>query len=250
MVAIVVGVVALTRDDKTAAVPTDFRVDASNLGDESITEEKLAAAAVTSDKLAEGAVTLDKLAEDARAAQEGEAGVLTEGSVATEALVDSAVRRAKIRDGAINDAKLEDGAVTELKLADGAVTSGKIADDSITGDDIDEETLGAVPLATVAETARAIEGFDPASLGLSFELATAASDNDVRPAKSAQATCPSGTSAVGGGAAVVSDVGVPVALTASTLTAGETWTATARAWADSEGAWELQVTVICASTSP
>jgi len=253
MVAIVVGVIALTRDDKTATVPSDFLVNASNLENESITEEKLAAAAVSSDKLADGAVTLEKLAEDARAEPAAEGGVLAEASVETDALVDGAVRRAKIRDGAINDAKLADGAVTEPKLADGAVTSTKVADDSITGDDIDESTLGVVPLAesaTVAETAMAIEGFDPASLGLSFVSGTARSANDASPSKGpVEAACPAGAQAIGGGAAIVSDTAVPVALTASTLRAESSWIARAQAYAETDTAWELEVTVVCVVTS-
>jgi hypothetical protein len=72
--------------------------------------------------------------------------VLTGGAAyAATAAKDSVVSKS-IKNGQVKTVDLKDGAVTTPKLAPDAVGTGQVGSNALTGADIDESTLGALPL--------------------------------------------------------------------------------------------------------
>ncbi len=231
--AIIIGLIALGRDDQPA-------------------DQTPAAVTVGTDDIEDGAVTEPKLADDSVSER-----VLADGAVQQPELGDGAVTGAKLADGAVGTRALANGTVKEPKLADGAVTGAKLAGDSITGAnvaadslggrEIDESSLEQVPLAAEAEVARSV---DLGGLVPQVETVDTQSASDVTPVKGpVEASCPSGTSVVAGGAEVISEGDpVPVAITASVPTSTG-WSASAMTFAESETPWSLHVVAVCVSIS-
>jgi hypothetical protein len=167
--------------------------------------------------------------------------------VTQTALAEGAVTQPTLADGAVSKRALANGAVSEPKLADGAVTGAKLAADSLGGREIDESSLEEVPLAAEAEVARSV---DLGGLVPQVQTADAQSASDVSPLKGpVEASCPSGSRVVAGGAEVVSEGEVaPAAITASVPTATG-WSASAMAFATSEVPWRLHVVAVCVSVT-
>ena len=274
---LVLGIAALASDDTAAGEPvptligTDELVDgavtnpkldagavgAGKLADGAVTATKLEAAAVTTDAIADGAVTEQKLAEasvttGSLADGSVTGGKLEDGSVTGDKLAEGALGDDIVPDGSVTSDKLAEGAVETPNLADAAVTGGKVADDSLGGQQIDESSLDVVPAAetaAVAEVARALEGGgeNGGDEPLQIEFVEASSDGDPAEAKGpVTAECPDGMQVIGGGATIVGpeDTGVPVALVTNTVSENG-WAGSARAFAESEAGWRLDVTAIC-----
>jgi len=83
--------------------------------------------------------------------------VLPRNSVGTSQLRDRAVTEHELGNAAVITRKLANGAVTAPKIKPGAVTGDRLAGDTLTGLQIDESTLGSVPLAADAERAKVAE---------------------------------------------------------------------------------------------
>lgn len=75
-------------------------------------------------------------------------------AMAAAELAKNSVGSEHIRDGAVRAADLAPNSVTSAKVADGAIRGADLRDDSVTGRDVDEQTLGPVPRAEIAEAAR------------------------------------------------------------------------------------------------
>ena len=237
--------VVIGTDDLVDEAVTNPKLDAGAVGpgklaDGAVTETKLEAAAVTTDAIADGAVTEQKLAD---------------GSVTGDKLAEDALGDDIVPDGSVTSDKLAEGAVETPSLADGAVTGRKVAEDSLGGQQIDESSLGVVPEAenaAVAQVALALEGGAQdggGDVSLQIDFAQASSDGDPAAAKGpVLAECPGSMQVVGGGATIVGPegTGVPVALVTNTVS-GNGWAGSARAYAESDAGWRLDVTAVCAA---
>jgi hypothetical protein len=84
------------------------------------------------------------------------AGKLKNGAVTESKIADGAVTTNKIADNAVTTNKIADNAVTTNKIADNAVTTNKITNDAVTGAKVNEGTLGKVPEAATADTAKSV----------------------------------------------------------------------------------------------
>jgi hypothetical protein len=228
--ALATSLVAVNRDIEAVAKaePKEASVGTSAIQDGAVTPPKLATGAVTPAKLAPGAVTAEKLAEAS----------VTSVAIASQAVV---------------NAGLAPKAVGTKKLADAAVTGAKTAKNTLTGANIDESTLGKVPQAANADKAKSannassLGGVQAAAYVSGLQLAQAVSEQNAQGLKGPiEASCPSGTQVVAGGAAISGDV-QGVAITTSAPSGDAAWTATAEAFEPPGGAWQLVVTAICAS---
>lgn len=231
--AIIIGLIALGQgNDDGGEAPTAITVGTDDIENGAVTEPKLADAVVSARALAEGAVTQTALAE---------------GAVTQPTLADGAVSKRALANGAVSEPKLADGAVTGAKLAADSITGANVAADSLGGREIDESSLEEVPLAAEAEVARSV---DLGGLVPQVQTADAQSASDVSPLKGpVEASCPSGSRVVAGGAEVVSEGEVaPAAITASVPTATG-WSASAMAFATSEVPWRLHVVAVCVSVT-
>src|SRR5262245_33390802 len=173
-------------------------------------------------------------------------------AVARAAPKDDSVGTSALRDGAVTSPQVADGAIGRGQLADGAVTGRKVARRSLTAAQIDQATLTAVPGAARAKAADSAG--DASELGgvsasrflrdLTAERAqTATSTLAVKGPLTA--SCPAGTTVVGGGAAV--DGAARVAITTSAPEGDGAWTARAAAIDTPSSPWRLVVTAVCAS---
>ena len=109
----------------------------TELGDDIVTQAKIADAAVGEDQLITGAVSAGKLATDAvETAKIKDVNVtaakLATDSVETAKIAASAVTAAKLATDAVETDKVKDLNVTTAKLAASAVTTAKVADGAIT----------------------------------------------------------------------------------------------------------------------
>ncbi|UWU19627.1 phage tail protein [Rhizobium sp. CB3060] len=172
-----------------AAGDVNGTLNASQIADGAITNNKLAALAVDASKLADGSVSAAKLAanavdttkfaSDIRPVEivsslpttgnvEGRTVYLTTddklyrhtGSAWTAATaaadIAGQIVGTQISDGAVSTPKLAAGSVTANALAAGAVTADKIAANSITAGQIAAGAIGAMQLAASAVTAKSV----------------------------------------------------------------------------------------------
>ncbi len=184
---------------------------------------------------------------------------LVVGLVALNRDIDS-VAGAAPRAGSVGTAALQDRAVVASKLGDGAVTGRAVAANTLHGGQIDEASLAVVPRATRADRAaaadtasRAATASDATALGgvaaaqylrqvTRVSASTQASTLAVKGPLTA--TCPSGSIATGGGAAI--DGAAQVAITTSAPDGDHGWVAEAAAIGTPSAPWKVVVTVICA----
>ncbi len=238
--ALVMSVVAMNRDIEAVAKaePKEASVSTESIQADAVTADKIAAGAVTGDSIAPGAVGTESLADGAVTAAK-----LAEASVGGPALVA----------GGVENAALAAESVGRGKLRPGAVDSSRVAADSLTGKNIKESTLGKVPLAAEADSAKQADnaarlGGSPASAFLSsVELASSQTEQNLQPVKGPlRVACPSGTVVVGGGASIEGAAG-GVALSTSAPDGATGWVGAAEALQDPDGPWRLVVTAICAT---
>ena len=123
----------------------------------------------------------------------------------------SSVDSGDIKNGTIRGKDIHKNAVTGKKVKNGAIKSADVGDDSLTGTDINEGTLGQVPSANTANTANsastagsagtvsdgAIGASKLAGITVRFAQGPDAADNQQ---SRANAFCPAGQRALGGGA--------------------------------------------------
>jgi hypothetical protein len=116
-----------------------------------------------------------------------------------------------IVNGQVKGKDIRNNAVTGKKVKNGAIKSADVGDNSLTGTDINEGTLGQVPSANSANTASTAQSANVAStvpdgaIGASklgsitvrFAMGPDAADNEQ---SRANAFCPAGQRALGGGA--------------------------------------------------
>lgn len=195
----------------------------------------LSASAVAATKLSAGQVKTVNIAPQA----------VTNAKIKTQA-----VTSGKIKNGGVNALDIGAGQVTNEKIATGAVTSKKIAKKAVTGRTIAEETVTSGKIANESIVSSKLSAALYAQLvrNVTYVNGESASNNTI--AKSAEAVCPTGKQAIGGGARVNGEL-QDVALTGSNPTSvGATrtgWSAFAR---DVEGApggnWSVEAFVVCA----
>ena len=175
-----------------------------------------------------------------------------DNSVGAGAIKDGAVGRTKVAPAAIGTAALADRSVTAGKIAPGAVgtpmlgakvvTGAKVANNALTGAQINESTLG--PVKSAANAAK-LAGLPVGSFLTDVSLVQVETLRSTSALKGPQrAVCPTGSSAIGGGAQVVGATNV--ALIQSAAVGDHGWTATARRQsAGGATSWKLVVQVIC-----
>ena len=213
-------------------------VYAAGLAKNSVKAKNIAKGAVTSPKLKNGAVTAAKI---------------KNGAVIGSKLANESVGASKLASASVRSSALGGGVVTSAKLKDLAVTTAKIGNNAVGKDQIGAGAVETGKLAKEAVTAEKLASGLYAQLvkNVSYETKLAA-NSSVSP-KTAEATCPAGKVAIGGGARVGLDTATDVALLGSEPFAADVqgkrigWTATAaEVGGDDVGDWSLTAYVVCA----
>jgi hypothetical protein len=185
---------------------------------------------------------------------------LNAGQVKTVNIARQAVTNPKIKQQAVTSGKIKNGTVNSLDLGAGQVTSEKIATGAVTGKKIAKKAVSPRTLAEEAVISGKIanESIVASKLSAAFYAqliknvtyvnSESASNNEI--AKSAEAVCPTGKQAIGGGARVngnLQDVAVTGSNPASVGATRTGWQAFAR---DVEGTpslnWSVEAFVVCA----
>jgi hypothetical protein len=161
-----------------------------------------------------------------------------------------AVTSGKIKNGGVNALDIGAGQVTEEKIATGAVTSKKIARKAVSPRTLATEAVTTEKLANGSVAAAKLLPSLYAQLVKNVTYVNSESANNNVISKSAEAVCPAGKQAIGGGARVngeLQDVAVTGSNPASVGTARTGWQAFAR---DVEGTpggnWSVEAFVVCA----
>ncbi|MEX2105867.1 MAG: hypothetical protein WD810_03110 [Solirubrobacterales bacterium] len=195
----------------------------------------LSATAVAATKLAPGQVKAVNIASQA----------VTNAKIKTQA-----VTSGKIKNGGVNATDIANGAVISSKLATGAVISSKLGKKSVTVNAIGPEAVTGGKLGNESVSAAKLSASLYAQLikNVTYVNGESASNNLV--AKSAEAVCPAGKQAIGGGARVngeLQDVAVTGSNPTSVGTVRTGWSAFAR---DVEGTpggnWSIEAFAVCA----
>ncbi len=171
-----------------------------------------------------------------------------------------AVTNAKLKTQAVTSGKIKNGTVNALDLGAGQVTNEKIATGAVTGKKIAKKAVSPRTLATEAVTAEKLANGSVAAAKLlpsfyaqlvknvTYVNSESASNSEI--AKSAEAVCPTGKQAIGGGARVngnLQDVAVTGSNPASVGATRTGWQAFAR---DVEGTpglnWSVEAFAVCA----
>jgi hypothetical protein len=171
-----------------------------------------------------------------------------------------AVTSGKIKNGGVNALDLGAGQVTSEKLGTGAVTGKKIAKKAVSPRTIASNAVGTDAIANEAVTTGKIgkEAIDASKISTSlyaqlvrnvaYFTAESASNSEV--AKSAEALCPSGKQAIGGGARVngnLQDVAITGSNPSSSGNTRTGWQAFARDVDNVPGGnWSVEAFVVCA----
>ena len=188
------------------------------------------------------------------------AAKLSAGQVKAVNIAPQAVTNAKIKTQAVTSGKIKNGGVNALDLGAGQVTNEKIATGAVTGKKIAKKAVSPRTIATEAVTTDKIakESIVAAKLSASFYAqlvrnvtyvnSESASNSEV--AKSAEALCPAGKQAIGGGARVngsLQDVAVTGSNPSSSGSTRTGWQAFARDVDNVPGGnWSVEAFVVCA----
>ncbi len=116
----------------------------TQLADNSVTNQKLAADAVTSSNIVDNTIASNDLADDA---------------VITQKIHDNAVSMSKLADSSVTSLKIKDASIAGIDITDNAVTSAKIADAAVGPTDLSNN---AVTTAKIADKAVTQAKIDPA----------------------------------------------------------------------------------------
>lgn len=161
-----------------------------------------------------------------------------------------AVTSGKIKNGGVNALDIGAGQVTNEKIATGAVTGKKIAKKAVSPRTIAEEAITTGKLGNESIVASKLSASLYAQLvrNVTYITSESASNNEV--AKSAEAVCPTGKQAIGGGARVngnLQDVAVTGTNPASSGSTRTGWQAFARDVDNVPGGnWSVEAFAICA----
>lgn len=182
------------------------------------------------------------------------------GQVKAVNIANQAVTNAKLKREAVTSGKIKKGGVTRANLGAGAVTPGALDTGAVTGKKLAKKAVSPRTLANEAVTAEKLanESISAAKLSASFyaqlvrnvTYVSSESGSNSEVAKSAEAVCPSGKQAIGGGARVNGSL-QDVALTGSNPTSvGSTrtgWSAYARDVDNVPGGnWSVEAFAVCA----
>lgn len=195
----------------------------------------LSATAVAATKLSAGQVKSVNIARQA----------VTNAKIKTQA-----VTSGKIKNGGVNALDIGAGQVTNEKLATGAVTGKKIAKKAVSPRTIAEEAITTGKLGNESVVASKLSGSLYAQLvkNVTYVNSESASNNEV--AKSAEAVCPTGKQAIGGGARVngsLQDVAITGSNPASSGSTRTGWQAFARDVNNEPGGnWSVEAFAVCA----
>ncbi len=182
------------------------------------------------------------------------------GQVKTVNIANQAVSNPKLKREAVTSGKIKKGGVTRANMGAGAVTTAALDTGAVTGKKIAAKAVSPRTIANEAVTAEKLanESISAAKLSASFYAqlvrnvtyvsGESASNSEV--AKSAEAVCPSGKQAIGGGARVNGNL-QDVAVTGSNPTSvGSTRTGWSAFGRDIEGTpggnWSVEAFAVCA----
>jgi hypothetical protein len=185
---------------------------------------------------------------------------LSAGQVKSVNIARQAVTNAKIKTQAVTSGKIKNGGVNALDIGAGQVTSEKIATGAVTGKKIAKKAVSPRTIAEEAITTGKLGNESVVASKLSASLyaqlvknvtyinSESASNDAIE--KSAEATCPTGKQAIGGGARVngnLQDVALTGSNPASSGTTRTGWQAFARDVDNTPGGnWSLEAFAICA----
>lgn len=185
---------------------------------------------------------------------------LKANQVKTVNIAPQAVNNAKIRTQAVTSGKIKNGGVNALDLGAGQVTNEKLATGSVTGKKLAKKAVSPRTIANEAVTADKLANGAIVSSKLSTSFyaqlvrnvsyvnSESASNNEV--AKSAEALCPTGKQAIGGGARVngsLQDVAITGSNPSSSGSTRTGWQAFARDVDNTPtGNWSVEAFVVCA----
>ncbi|HEU4463205.1 MAG TPA: hypothetical protein VFR75_11490 [Solirubrobacterales bacterium] len=195
----------------------------------------LSATAVAATKLSAGQVKAVNIAKQA---------------VTNPKIKQQAVTSGKIKNGGVNALDIGAGQVTAEKIATGAVTGKKIAKKAVSPRTIAEEAITTGKLGNESIVASKLSASLYAQLvrNVTYITSESASNNEV--AKSAEAVCPAGKQAIGGGARVngsLQDVAVTGSNPASSGATRTGWQAFARDVDNvPAGNWSIEAFAVCA----
>lgn len=136
-------------------------VQTGDLGDDAVTNAKIAVDAIQGDVIAAGAITESKIGSDAvttaKLANDAvTADIIAANAVTTTEIADSSISTPKIVSGAITAGTISTGAVTADKVLANAITAGKIASGAVTTDKLDANAVTAAKIAANTITASQI----------------------------------------------------------------------------------------------
>lgn len=185
---------------------------------------------------------------------------LNAGQVKAVNIAKQAVTNPKIKQQAVTSGKIKNGGVNALDIGAGQVISEKIATGAVTGKKIGKKAVSPRTLAEEAVTSGKLANESVVASKLSAALyaqlvknvtyvnSESASNNVV--SKSAEALCPAGKQAIGGGARVngeLQDVAVTGSNPASVGTTRTGWQAFARDVDNAPtGNWSIEAFAVCA----
>ncbi len=185
---------------------------------------------------------------------------LSAGQVKTVNIAKQAVTNAKIKSQAVTSGKIKNGGVNALDIGAGQVTSEKVATGAVTGKKIAKKAVSPRTIAEEAITSGKLanESVVASKLAASFYAqlvknvtyvnSESANNNEV--AKSAEAVCPTGKQAIGGGARVngsLQDVAITGSNPASSGSIRTGWQAFARDVDNVAGGnWSIEAFAVCA----
>lgn len=171
-----------------------------------------------------------------------------------------AVTNAKLKTQAVTSGKIKNGTVNALDLGAGQVTGEKIATGAVTGKKIGKKAVSPRTLATEAVTTEKLANGSVAAAKLlpsfyaqlvknvTYVNSESVTNNVIE--KSAEAICPTGKQAIGGGARVngsLQDVALTGSNPASVGTTRTGWQAFARDVDNTPGGnWSLEAFAVCA----
>ena len=161
-----------------------------------------------------------------------------------------AVTSGKIKNGGVVNADLGAGAVTGSKIGKEAVTSGALAKKAVTEAKLGPESVGTGKIDNEAITSAKIASslYGQLLKKVTYVNTESASNSEI--AKSAEAVCPTGKQAIGGGARVNGNL-QDVAVTGSNPTSvGSTRTGWSAFGRDIDGTpggnWSVEAFAVCA----
>lgn len=195
------------------------------------------------------------LSATAVAATKLSAGQVKSVNIATQAVTNpkiktQAVTSGKIKNGGVNALDIGAGQVTNEKIATGAVTGKKLAKKAVSPRTIAEEAVTTDKIAKESIVAAKISASFYAQLVRNVTYINSESASNSEVAKSAEAVCPTGKQAIGGGARVngnLQDVAVTGSNPSSSGSTRTGWQAFARDVDGTPGGnWSVEAFAVCA----